>query len=742
MFSIDCLEILDGCDVSLKKNLVIGRYPFNDRYNWTKEGREINSLSFINKNSDFFGKNINIQAIVGKNGSGKSTLMDLMYMVINNFAYMFERGNKRPGAEPLCYVPNLCVRLYYTIDVIGSLIKEKHEQKMCLECVNRKVSLFYDSDNIILEKFEIDEKETVLEDKESKFKGRNDEEIAELVKDFFYTIVSNYSIQSFVYTNYEKKVYHHKGINHVSTYNCDYISNKKYPWINSIFHKNDGYICPIVLNPYRDNGNINCVKELELSKDRLTSLLVFFKHLNEQSSNKKKLSTFEPYSYNSIKITKKENYLRNKAISLIVNNMSLKNKSQFVEKYERIYSNEKDILNITNNTLSNLIKNIFYIEEENFSEEKKSAMLYLQLKIIGIIKKYTDYSKYEGCISILEEENVFVINIEDIEKTKKLLTKLKNDTSHITKKIRRALNFLMILNNDIHIFRKASVNGVEYFNSICYAYNETLAKYLGVDTDRYKYFLERNPFAVTSMPFRGFISPIGVDDCLPPSFFSYELFLNRRYNKKTRIINSQTSSNEPINYHDLSSGELQLLQTLSIHAYHIENIISVQSKDHEGNVRPKYNQVNLVFDEIELTFHPEYQRTFIQRLLDMIIAMRENYDYENGGCEINIFIITHSPFVLSDIPNSQILYLDNGNVTRPKNKFLNKNEEIKTFAGNISGLLNQSFFMESFVGEFAKKKILENVINKKSDFSAEVLMNIIGDDFLKMCLLESEDGKS
>ena len=179
MFSIDCLEILDGCNESLSKNLVVGQYPFNDRYKWDGDRRIANTSSFINKNADFFGKNINIQAIVGKNGSGKSTLMDLMYMVINNFAYMFERGNIRPGAEPLCYVPNLCVRLYYTIDATNPLTKKTQEHMMCLECVKREVTLFHDNDNKIIEKFEIDENETVLEDKEAKFKGREDEEIAD-----------------------------------------------------------------------------------------------------------------------------------------------------------------------------------------------------------------------------------------------------------------------------------------------------------------------------------------------------------------------------------------------------------------------------------------------------------------------------------------------------------------------------------------------------------------------------------
>ena len=108
------------------------------------------------------------------------------------------------------------------------------------------------------------------------------------------------------------------------------------------------------------------------------------------------------------------------------------------------------------------------------------------------------------------------------------------------------------------------------------------------------------------------------------------------------------------------------------------------------------------------------------------------------SCRISGFSSV-APFVLSDIPNSQILYLDDGNVVHPKNHFSSENDEIKTFAGNISRLLNQSFFMRAFVGEFAKRKILENVINKTSDASAKTLMDIIGDDFLKMCLSKDEN---
>ena len=88
MFSIDCIEVFGDCAPSLHKNIVPGKFYFNDRYK--VDHSEKNSNSLINKHPDFFGKNINIQAIVGKNGSGKSTLLDLVLMAINNFSYMFD----------------------------------------------------------------------------------------------------------------------------------------------------------------------------------------------------------------------------------------------------------------------------------------------------------------------------------------------------------------------------------------------------------------------------------------------------------------------------------------------------------------------------------------------------------------------------------------------------------------------------------------------------------------------------
>lgn len=111
MFSINCLEILENCDKSLRKNLIPGKFFFNDRY-IEKEGKPVyNECSLMNKVPDFWGDKINIQAVVGKSGSGKSTLVDLMLAAINNFLYKYQKDS-----EFLQYVNGLAVHLYFSIN--------------------------------------------------------------------------------------------------------------------------------------------------------------------------------------------------------------------------------------------------------------------------------------------------------------------------------------------------------------------------------------------------------------------------------------------------------------------------------------------------------------------------------------------------------------------------------------------------------------------------------------------------
>lgn len=57
-------------------------------------------------------------------------------------------------------------------------------------------------------------------------------------------------------------------------------------------------------------------------------------------------------------------------------------------------------------------------------------------------------------------------------------------------------------------------------------------------------------------------------------------------------------------------------------------------------------------------------------------------------------LVTHSPFVLSDIPDSNVLCLGEGN-----------NFVTKTLGGNIMEMLSNSFFMKNSIGDVIKEEI-------------------------------------
>ena len=87
----------------------------------------------------------------------------------------------------------------------------------------------------------------------------------ELPGNFFYTMVSNFSHYAYNIYDFCKEWVPANG---------RYSSDNERCWLYYIFHKNDGYRSPLVLNPYRDKGNIDVNNEAYLSSQRLISLFL------------------------------------------------------------------------------------------------------------------------------------------------------------------------------------------------------------------------------------------------------------------------------------------------------------------------------------------------------------------------------------------------------------------------------------------------------------------------------------
>jgi predicted ATP-binding protein involved in virulence len=142
----------------------------------------------------------------------------------------------------------------------------------------------------------------------------------------------------------------------------------------------------------------------------------------------------------------------------------------------------------------------------------------------------------------------------------------------------------------------------------------------------------------------------------------------------------------------------------------------------------KFETIILILDEPEVHLHPEWSRKLVYNIIDFL---RQEF----ADIKFQIILSTHSPFVLSDIPKDNIIFLEKDN----DGKSVIKQHELNTFGANIHTLLKDSFFMESTIGEFAKYKINE-VINflTENEYAgdmnkqrAKYIISNIGEDIIK-----------
>jgi predicted ATPase len=171
-------------------------------------------------------------------------------------------------------------------------------------------------------------------------------------------------------------------------------------------------------------------------------------------------------------------------------------------------------------------------------------------------------------------------------------------------------------------------------------------------------------------------------------------------------------------YSGISSGEKTLLILI------IQTILDLTNIQNRSFV--------LLYDEIEQDLHPQWQKKLIKILVDYLLTLNHNG-------KIHLIITSHSPFLLSDIPKQNIIFLEKdektGNCINATDKV-----DINPFGANIHTLLSHGFFMkDGLMGEFAKSKI-DNVIkylnNDKdttisSDNDAQNIISIIGEPIIK-----------
>lgn len=175
----------------------------------------------------------------------------------------------------------------------------------------------------------------------------------------------------------------------------------------------------------------------------------------------------------------------------------------------------------------------------------------------------------------------------------------------------------------------------------------------------------------------------------------------------------------------LASGERALLNFFSwMHLVPYFNYISNDVKE------SLHDNVMLFIDEIDLYCHPLWQQKLLNYLIEEVKA-------QFADKKVQIIFTTHSPIVLSDMPQSNVIFLkrENNKCTIDEN-----GKHGETFGANIYKLFDDAFFLgkKGQIGEFARKKIQAIIDKIKPDISnmEEVIYPTLTEE--EVCLLEQQ----
>jgi hypothetical protein len=702
-------------------NDYVDSYDENHKWRGIKKSetpKPIDPNFFSVVESDESGPIINVSAVVGKNGDGKSSLIEFLLRLVNNYAVTHGYNKYQ---ETLQFIPGVDGIVYFEVD--GDLFH------ICC-----------------------DKDEAYYQQEEEKYSQVEEEHL-----ELFYSIVMNYSLYAYNSHDLDKE-----------------LGDRGGSWIDGLFHKNDSYQTPIVINPMRTEGNIDVNREHELSIDRLKLELINTNDRKLLDSKEAVRMDFTRKNSNTI-LEKTINPFFEKVIDFnapnfdsMVNDVErcierLEGSKDYVEsnyfenfqfwimycdlfdKYKKFFEvangraicyrkANMDKLGQDNQQLTdwNHYLNIFPKFVEIFCEQDNKAII---LKAIGKAKDLT-----KDMNSLQFQRVIEVIEVARMWSEKLGMPSLVNDLTGKSDR-KHAAQYLVYKTISIfHKYRpyieiigedvwesafelKQSGNfslfesqGVFWALNICFKClfeeeNQLQIKrsYETLKLRQTYNYLVHNTFGfkkkVTFDELREQLKKKSknVDDeliaLLPPPIY------------KADIMFQDTSfSGQIFPFTQLSSGEQQLILSMTGCLYHLRNL-NYRTSD---NRKQFYSNVNIILEEVELYFHPDFQRQYFKYLLRRIqIARLINIH------AINILVVTHSPFVLSDIPKNNVLFLKEGRPVHPM--------QDETFGANIHNMLKNGFFLEGgTIGDFARWKINKCFDKLHQGYYGDDLKELIG----------------
>ncbi len=180
-----------------------------------------------------------------------------------------------------------------------------------------------------------------------------------------------------------------------------------------------------------------------------------------------------------------------------------------------------------------------------------------------------------------------------------------------------------------------------------------------------------------------------------------------------------------LSFHGMSSGEAHFIDLYAA----IHGAMTVWEEKYNFVDKKAYRETCiLLLDEPDMSFHPEWSRTFIKNLVDFLKEEYKKYDFQ-------VIITTHSPLMLSDVPRNSIHCLErdsegNLKITKPEYGLLS----------GINDILIDGFFTNSLFGAFAEQYAneiikgldeleLEFTVEKYDELSAKI--ELLGEGLIK-----------
>lgn len=775
MLKLLAIQVLKECEAYIMRCLKPGvmyylchDYDFSQSLGgiWTvcKRGANINTVdeNFFRIKSES-SLNINVSAIVGENGSGKSSIVELILRMINNCSINF--GITAEDAQ-LKYVEGVHARLFYQTD-----------QQICCLCVDgvqESVSVkeiaTIENNKILLTGKELTAKElkghffyTLVSnyshyaynthDFKQEWNKQSDENSCWLKwlfhkNDGYQTPITlhpfrdqgtisiqrekNLSNQRLLYffINYAKQN-KSKGV-------FDYINGKRPKYLNLREVKESKLQQTTLLQYFDNHKEVNLLGEQIAYVKGLGTLVMKPKNKNFEEFRDRILIPLENLAYRILGLDKKEHSRHFHFYRTVLDWMQKEEGKWLQEHGSKLFSRNSDLKQLID-SLENMVANkeVYSKIQEICCDLKEFELLSLcqiqRLEILDdicdywrerssnaqcmdlrfemkpeiIISEYSDLSQKEKCYHYIVYKTINIFetypsyhypiwrytsnpvsfnNRKESSSDKQvvysafnqLLEDVTKEKTHITLKMRQAFYYLKhsLYNQngkDGYVLQGEKIDNLE---GIC------------LSTERLsKYYENENEQNLETLP--------------PPIYDRHLLF--------------EAENGKLVDMDSFSSGEKQLLNTQSAIIYHLQNLNSI----FKDPARMKYPQVNIILEEIELYFHPEYQRNFIYSLINLLELSGIDEHIKN----VNILIVTHSPFILSDIPKSNVLFLKEGRQVTDMQE--------NTFGANIHTMLQNAFFLNGVtIGDFARDRI--------NRLFGKLHNDVITEDVYKEILLVSE----